>query len=105
MKIRITSDSTCDLNHLIKERDSGIMPLQVNLGENAYRDGVDITPEDIDAEAPLFGEGLGLDSIDALEIILILEKNYGVRLANSAEAKPVFYSVKTLAEYVMQNRK
>ena len=37
----------------------------------------DITPEEIDAEAPLFGDGLGLDSIDALEIILILEKNYG----------------------------
>ena len=44
----------------------------------------EITPADIDAEAPLFGEGLGLDSIDALEIILILEKYYGVKLANSA---------------------
>lgn len=65
----------------------------------------DITPADIDAEAPLFGDGLGLDSIDALEIILILERNYGVKLANAAEAKPIFYSVKTLAEYVMQNRK
>jgi acyl carrier protein len=67
----------------------------------------EITPADIDAEAPLFGDGngLGLDSIDALEIILILEKYYGVKLANSAEAKPVFYSVKTLAEYIMQNRK
>lgn len=64
----------------------------------------DITPEEIDAEAPLFGDGLGLDSIDALEIILILEKNYGVRLANSTEARPVFYSVKTLAEYVAANR-
>lgn len=47
MAIRITSDSTCDLNHLIKERDIGVMALQVNLGDNAYRDGVDITPEDI----------------------------------------------------------
>lgn len=67
----------------------------------------EITPADIDADAPLFGDGngLGLDSIDALEIILILEKYYGVKLANSAEAKPVFYSVKTLAEYIMQNRK
>lgn len=65
----------------------------------------EITPEDIDAEAPLFGEGLGLDSIDALEIILILEKNYGVKLSNSADAKPVFYSVKTLAEYIVKNRK
>lgn len=47
MKIRITSDSTCDLNHLVEERNIGIMPLQVNLGENVYRDGVDITPEKI----------------------------------------------------------
>ena len=47
MKIRITSDSTCDLNHLVAERNIGIMPLQVNLGEDAFRDGVDITPEKI----------------------------------------------------------
>ncbi len=64
----------------------------------------EMTPADIDADAPLFGEGLGLDSIDALEIILILEKYYGVKLANSAEAKPVFYSVRTLAEYIEKNR-
>lgn len=63
----------------------------------------EITPEEIDAEAPLFGDGLGLDSIDALEIILILEKNYGIRLENTAEAKPHFYSVKTLAEYIVAN--
>ena len=50
----------------------------------------EIKPEDIDPDAPLFGDGLGLDSIDALEIILILEKNYGIRLENTAEAKPHF---------------
>ena len=65
----------------------------------------DLTPEDIDADAPLFVSGLGLDSIDALEIILILEKYYGIKLANSAEAKPIFYSVRTLAEYIEKNRK
>lgn len=47
MAIRITSDSTCDLNHLIEERNIGIMALQVNLDATAYRDGVDITPQDI----------------------------------------------------------
>ena len=47
MKIRITSDSTCDLNHLIEERNIGIMSLQVNLGSDAFRDGVDITPQKI----------------------------------------------------------
>ena len=47
MNIRITSDSTCDLNHLVEERNIGIMSLQVNLGSDAFRDGVDITPEKI----------------------------------------------------------
>ena len=61
--------------------------------------------EEITAEAPLFGEGLGLDSIDALEITLLLEKHYGIRLANPAEAKPIFHSVATLADYIRKNRK
>ena len=47
MRIRITSDSTCDLNSLVETRNIGIIPLQVNLGENSYFDGVDITPQDI----------------------------------------------------------
>ncbi len=64
----------------------------------------DITPEDIDSSAPLFGDGLGLDSIDALEIILILEKVYGIRLENAAAAKEIFYSVDTLAAYIQANR-
>ena len=59
----------------------------------------------IATDAPLFGEGLGLDSIDALEITLLLEKHYGIRLANPAEAKPIFHSVATLADYIRKNRK
>lgn len=66
----------------------------------------EMTPEDIDETAPLFGEeGLGLDSIDALELIVLLEKNYGIRLANAAEGKSIFTSVKSIAEYVAKNRK
>ena len=65
----------------------------------------DITPDEIDNEAPLFGdEGLGLDSIDALEIILILERNYGIRIANPAEGKSIFYSMRTLADFITANR-
>ena len=64
----------------------------------------DITPEEIDTEAPLFGDGLGLDSIDALEIMIILEKHYNIRIADPKKAKEAFYSVKTLAEYVVANR-
>ena len=64
----------------------------------------DITPDDIDSSAPLFSDGLGLDSIDALEIILILEKSYGVRLENTTAAKEIFYSVDTLVAYIEANR-
>lgn len=66
----------------------------------------EVSVEDIDASASLFGdEGLGLDSIDALELIVLLEKNYGIRLANPAEGKAIFSSVRTIAEYVSKNRK
>lgn len=64
----------------------------------------EITPEDIDNEAPLFGDGLCLDSIDALEIIVILEKYYGIKLANPADAKAIFKNINTIAEYIYNNR-
>lgn len=63
-----------------------------------------MTPGDIEDDAPLFGEGLGLDSIDALELIVLLERNYGIKLANPAEGKDVFKSISTLAEYVAAHR-
>lgn len=65
----------------------------------------DMTPDDIDADAPLFGEGLGLDSIDALELIVLMEKQYGIRLATPAEGKEIFKSVRTMADYVSKHRK
>ena len=65
----------------------------------------EMTPEDIDTDSPLFGEGLGLDSIDALELIVLLEKKYGIRLANPAEGKAIFKSVGTIANFVSKNRK
>lgn len=65
----------------------------------------DMTTEDIDAEAPLFGEGLGLDSIDALELIVLLERVYGIKLSNPAEGKQIFKSIASIADYVSKNRK
>ncbi|VEA62998.1 acyl carrier protein [Serratia plymuthica] len=60
-----------------------------------------MTPEEIDAEAPLFGDGLGLDSIDALELGLALKNRYGVVLsAESEDMRQHFYSVETLAKFV-----
>ena len=65
----------------------------------------EMTPADIDANAPLFGdEGLGLDSIDALELIVLLEKSYGIKLENPAAGKEIFKSVATIAAYVQQHR-
>lgn len=64
----------------------------------------EIRPEDIDSSAPLFGDGLGLDSIDALEIILLLEKYYGIRFENSAAAKEIFFSIDTLTDYISKKR-
>lgn len=65
----------------------------------------DITPEDIDENAPLFGEGLGLDSIDALELIVMLEKNYGIKLEDPAKGKEIFQSINVMADFVANNRK
>ena len=65
----------------------------------------EMTPDDIATDEPLFGEGLGLDSIDALELIVLLEKSYGIKLSNPAEGKAIFKSVGTIAEYVSKNRK
>ncbi|MDD2623021.1 MAG: phosphopantetheine-binding protein [Bacteroidales bacterium] len=64
----------------------------------------EITPEDIDENAPLFGEGLGLDSIDALELIVLMEKNYGIKLNNASEGRDIFKSVRIMAEYIEKHR-
>jgi acyl carrier protein len=59
-----------------------------------------IKPEEISDDMPLFGEGLGLDSLDAVEIVVILKKNLGVTITDSEQAKEVFVSIKTLADFV-----
>jgi acyl carrier protein len=64
-----------------------------------------VAPEGIDSTAPLFVEGLGLDSIDALELAMALRQKYGVRTANDeATNKKIFSSVRSLAEFVAQQR-
>jgi acyl carrier protein len=64
----------------------------------------DITPKDIDPDAPLIGGGLGLDSIDTLEILVILQKDYGVTVPDVNAGRKVFSSLRTLAEYIVENR-
>ena len=65
----------------------------------------DIEPAEIETEAPLFVEGLGLDSIDALELAVVLEENYGVKIEDDPEKNQViFSSVRNLAEFVREHR-
>lgn len=66
----------------------------------------DVRPEDIDPSVPLFGDsGLGLDSIDALELIVLMEKKYGIKLDNPAQGREIFTSLDTMAGYITAHRK
>ena len=65
----------------------------------------DVAPADIETDAPLFGDGLGLDSIDALELGMAVKKAFGISFSkNPADNKQIFHSVKTLADYVLASR-
>jgi len=61
----------------------------------------EITPAEIDPDAPLFVEGLGLDSIDAIELILLLDKKYGIKIENPQKRKEVLKSVRAMAELIL----
>jgi acyl carrier protein len=64
----------------------------------------DVKPEDIADDQPLFMEGLGLDSIDALELIVLLQQQYKIKLANADEGPKVFQTVKTMAQYITAHK-
>jgi len=64
----------------------------------------DITLEDINDDDALFGDGLGLDSIDALELIVLLDKDYGIKLVDPKEGKAIFQSIEKMATYIKENR-
>ncbi len=62
-------------------------------------------PEEIDDNAPLFGEGLGLDSIDSLELMVLLERNYGIKIEDAREGRKILTSVQTMADHIQQHKK
>ncbi len=64
----------------------------------------DITPDDIDPNEPLIGEGLGLDSIDTLELIVLMEKKYGVKVPDIKVGRDIFTSLNSMAAYIQENR-
>ncbi|MDR1405687.1 MAG: phosphopantetheine-binding protein [Prevotellaceae bacterium] len=65
----------------------------------------DLTPDDIDPAAPLFVDGLGLDSIDALELILLLNQHYGIKIEDPKERRDVLQSVNTMADCILNHQK
>lgn len=64
----------------------------------------DMEVDDIQDNDPLFGEGIGLDSIDALELIVLLEKDYGIKLTDPKEGKKIFVNIATMADHIEANR-
>ena len=64
-----------------------------------------LTPEEIKDDEPLFGEGLGLDSIDSLELIVLLKREYGIDIKDPKEGRKVLVDVNTMFEYIQENRK
>ncbi len=65
----------------------------------------EMKPGDIDDNAPLFGDGLGLDSIDSLELMVLMERNYGIKIEDAREGRTVLSSVQSMADYIGQHRK
>ncbi|MBN1665081.1 MAG: acyl carrier protein [Deltaproteobacteria bacterium] len=62
-------------------------------------------PQELDADMPLFGDVTGLDSIDALELVLLLDKQYGIKITDSKKARKIMVNIRTIAEYIQENAK
>ena len=68
-----------------------------------YLNLLDITPEEIQDDTPLFGEELGLDSIDSIELIVLLEREYGIKITNPTEGRKILVDVNKMAEYILEH--
>lgn len=65
---------------------------------------ISVNPSDIKDDEPLFGEGLGLDSIDAIELIVLLDRVYGIKITDPKEGRKIFIDINTMVDYIEKNR-
>lgn len=65
----------------------------------------DMSADEIEDDAALFGEGLGLDSVDAIELVIFLDNQYGIKIDNVGQSKEIFVSIRTLTDFINQNKK
>ncbi len=88
-------------------KEQELVKIRKDLKEMIVRDLSleDIKPADIKDDEVLFGEGLGLDSLDAVELVVLLQRNFGMEVKTMDQGKEIFHSIDTMANFVYENRK
>lgn len=80
------------------------LKLQVKKQIIEFLNLISVTPEDIKDDEPLFGEGLGLDSIDSIELVVLLGREYGIVIQDPKEGRKIFADVNTMVDYIEKHR-
>ena len=90
----------------MENREQALAEIRKALKEMIVKDlGLeDVNPAEIGDDDVLFGDGLGLDSLDAVEIVVLLQRNFGIEVKNMEQGREIFYSVNTIAEFILENR-